>query len=77
MKKLVTVAYVFEGKSFPCENRRGVLLEDGKVFIADEEGVGIYAVQPSDEPETVIVNLDENDTNYLTDPAMIIDLIVA
>jgi hypothetical protein len=49
----------------PSETRNGVLLADNRVFVYDNEGPGIYAVQPTSMPNTIIVNLDGNTTDYM------------
>lgn len=73
---IVTVQFVYEGKSLPSENRRGVLLADNRVFICDNEGPGIYAAQPTSEPNTVTVDLDQNSTDYLAkNSALLLEII--
>lgn len=75
MKK-VTVVYIYEGKSFESEIGEGVLISENRVFVSDKEGVGIYAIQKTNDSNTVIVNLDVDDTDYLVDNgSLLLDLI--
>ena len=72
----VTVRYIYEGKSFDSENGQGVLISENRVFVSDKEGVGIYAIQQTDDPTTVTVNLDVDDTDYLVDNgSLLLDLV--
>jgi hypothetical protein len=73
---IVTVQFIYEGKSLSTENRSGVLVKDNRVFICDDEGPGIYAAQPTSDPKTVIVNLDRDSTDYLANnAALLLDLV--
>lgn len=78
MKNLVTVQYVFENEIRETENGEGVILCDNKVFVADQDGIGLYEFQSTSDPKTVIVNLDENGKDYLSGKAdLLLALIVA
>ncbi|MEH7119070.1 hypothetical protein V7128_16890 [Neobacillus vireti] len=73
---IVKVQFIYDGISLPSETRSGVLLANNRVFVYDNEGPGIYAAQSSSIPNTVIVNFDENQTDYLAEnSALLIDLI--
>jgi hypothetical protein len=75
---IVTVHFIYDGISLPSETRSGVLLADNRVFVYDNEGPGIYAVQPTSIPNTVIANFDENSTDYMAEnSALLIDLVTA
>jgi hypothetical protein len=65
---LVTVVYIFENKSFDSENGQGLII-DNKVLVSDEDGTGLYEFQLTSDPNTVIVNLDVNSTDYLNGKA--------
>ncbi|MEO2074846.1 MAG: hypothetical protein ABGX20_05565 [Bacillus sp. (in: firmicutes)] len=74
----VTVVYIYEGKSIDSENGKGVVITDNKVFVSDQDGIGLYEFQATNDPNTVIVNLDVNPTDYLNGKAEdILDLICA
>jgi hypothetical protein len=74
-KKIVTVQFLFEGTTLPSENLKGVLLADNIVFVSNDEGPGIYEVQPTDEINTYLVDLDNNGEDFLQNPEMLIALI--
>jgi hypothetical protein len=75
-KQTITVKFIYEDVSYPKDNLKGVLLSENRAFVADYEGMGIYAVEPTDDPNTYIANLDKDDTDYLKyDPNQLIDLI--
>ncbi|WP_427036622.1 hypothetical protein [Cytobacillus pseudoceanisediminis] len=75
MKK-VTVQYRFENVINPRDNEPGVLFGD-KVLVT-EEGFGLYQAIKTDNPNVVIVDLDENVTDHLAEnPTFLIDLIVS
>ncbi|WP_110928759.1 hypothetical protein [Bacillus massiliglaciei] len=70
----VTVKYIFEGKMFESENEPGLLLSGNKVLVA-RESLGLYQATPTEDPNVYIVNLDENDKDYLVGVTSVIDLI--
>lgn len=74
-KSIVTVQFLFEGTSLPSENLKGVLLADNLVFVANDEGPGIYEVQSTDELNTYMVDLDNNGEDLLQSPELLLDLI--
>jgi len=75
-KKIVNVQFLFEGTSLPSENLKGVLLADNLVFVSNDEGPGIYEVQPTDELNTYLVDLDNNGEDFLRSPEILLELIV-
>jgi hypothetical protein len=74
-KPIVTVQFLFEGTSLPSENLKGVLIADNLVFVSNDEGPGIYEVQPTDELNTYLVDLDNHGEDYLHSPELLLDLI--
>jgi hypothetical protein len=78
MKK-VTVEYRYEDYFSENENDIGVLFENGKVLVADKNGlVGIYNAYPSPNEGCVRVDLDADGTDYTSDnPEFIVDLVLS
>ena len=77
MKK-VEVEFRFENVIKPSENMQGVLFSDF-VFLNDSEcGPGLYAAKPTEDPNKVLVDLDEDSTDYLAGKAdLLIDFLTA
>lgn len=74
--KKITVTYLFEGKILPSENTTGLLLSGNKVFI-NHEGLGVYKATPTNDPKVYLVNLDENDKDYLKNSGPVMEAIGA
>ncbi|WHY93747.1 hypothetical protein QNK12_09920 [Neobacillus cucumis] len=78
MKKSVKVHFVFEGIIKESEVLRGVLFGGERVLVAGNEGVGLYNAIPTDQPGVYLVNLDEDDRDYLSQsPEFLLDLVLA
>jgi hypothetical protein len=77
MKKVI-VEYRYENYFKEDENEIGVLFENGKVLVADAiGGTSIYNSHPSPNPGCVVVNLDKDGKDYLSDnPELLVNLIL-
>ncbi|PGS55105.1 hypothetical protein [Bacillus sp. AFS041924] len=75
---LVTVKYIYEGKQFDHENEPGVLLPNSRVFVTGES-LSIFDYTPTNDPNVVVVNLDEGYNDYYRegDEDFLINLIVS
>ncbi|MFB6800833.1 hypothetical protein ACFCVU_06410 [Peribacillus butanolivorans] len=74
--KRITVTYLFEGKILTSENTPGLLLSGNKVFI-NHEGLAVYQVTPTNDPNVYLVNLDENSRDYLKNSGPVMEAIGA
>ncbi|MES9739518.1 hypothetical protein ABWK46_19640 [Peribacillus frigoritolerans] len=72
--KKITVTYLFEGKIYPSENTRGLLLSGNKVFVTHER-LAVYKATPTSDPNVYLVNLDENDKDYLMNSGPVMEAI--
>lgn len=72
--KKIKAVFIYEGIADQAED---AVLMDGKVFInSGQIGAALYNGIPSDQPDLYIVNLDEDDTDFLAkNPKLLLDLI--
>ncbi|MED1202561.1 hypothetical protein [Heyndrickxia acidicola] len=72
----VNVIFVLEGKA--DQPQEALLLTGDKVLVSDDEGIGVYRITTeTTEPNTYIVNLDENNTDIIAkSPKSLYDLIL-
>ncbi len=72
----VTVKCKYEGR-MDEETMEGILLPSGKVFVANWEGCGLYQATETAEPGVVLIDLDENGTDYMANnPTVILDELI-
>ncbi|MBD8138500.1 hypothetical protein IFR10_23780 [Bacillus sp. CFBP 13597] len=74
--KKITVIYLFEGKLYPKENTPGLLISGDKVFVT-HESIAVYQATPTSDPNVYLVNLDENDKDYLKNSGPVMEAIGA
>jgi hypothetical protein len=76
--KKVEVSFLFECVINPSENIQGVLLGDMVLLNDNECGPGLYKAITTDDANKVLVNLDEDSTDYLIgNGKLLIDLLTA
>lgn len=77
MKKVI-VEYRYENYFEENENEIGILFENGQVLVVDAiGGTSIYNAHPSPTPGCVVVDLDKDGDDYLSDnPEKLIELIL-
>jgi len=78
-KRKVVVEYKFQNEIDEEFKEIGVLFSNGMVMVADPFGeVSLYTAYPSQNEGHVLVDLDDNSTDHLTDnPELLINLIVS
>ncbi|MEH6940915.1 hypothetical protein [Bacillus sp. JJ722] len=64
-RKMVTVMFRWEGLTYPVDIMNGVLLEDGRVFVANEMP-GVYNAELLPEDGYVLVDLDKDQTDFIS-----------
>lgn len=74
--KKISVTYLFEGKTLDSESTPGLLLSGDKVFVT-HEGLAVYQATSTSDPNVYLVNLDENDKDYLKNSGPVMEAIGA
>ena len=77
-KRKVVIEYKFQNEIGEEFKEIGVLFSNGMVMVADPFGeVSLYTAFPSQNEGCVLVDLDENGTDHLSDnPELLVNLIV-
>jgi hypothetical protein len=76
MKKLVTVDFRYEGIIIENEREMGVLFGD-KVLVTGNGEIGLYKAQATAMADLYLVDLDQDDRDYLVSSEMLLDLVVS
>jgi hypothetical protein len=77
MKKLVTVEYRYEGIVMESEIERGVLFGDKVLVTGNGRQIGLYKAQATALADVYLVDLDQDDRDYLVSSEMLLDLVVS
>lgn len=75
-RKPINVIFTDNGPTYPHDVSKGVLLENGKVFVADSEGMGVYNPIPSVSNDFVFVDVNTEDFQFGDTAALILDLVL-
>ena len=73
--KNITVKYKFEGTIYECDNERGILIDENRVFVT-EDRIAIYRAEKTDDPCIYVVDVDKDAKNLLNeDHNILLDLL--